>query len=85
FDVTHSIRKYGIPSADPRGGMREFLPTLARSAVAAGIDGLFIEVHPDPAKALCDAASQLDMNELEDFLKPLIAIHNLEVKWRHKA
>ncbi|MEL6805341.1 MAG: 3-deoxy-8-phosphooctulonate synthase, partial [Bacteroidota bacterium] len=68
-----------------RGGMREFLPTLARSAVAAGIDGLFIEVHPDPAKALCDAASQLDMNDLEAFLEPLIEIHDLEVKWRNKA
>src|SRR3982750_143393 len=48
FDVGHSIRKYGIPSKDPRGGARQFLDTLARSAVAAGIDGLFIEAHPNP-------------------------------------
>lgn len=82
FDVTHSIRKYGIPSADPAGGARQYLPTLARAGVAAGIDGLFIEIHPCPEKALCDAASQLDMVQLEEFLKPLIELHNIEVKYR---
>jgi 2-dehydro-3-deoxyphosphooctonate aldolase (KDO 8-P synthase) len=84
FDVTHSIRKYGIPSADPRGGSREFIPTLARAGVAAGIDGLFIEVHPDPSRALCDAASQMCISDVEDFLIPLIEIHNTEVKYRPK-
>ncbi|MCO4807217.1 MAG: 3-deoxy-8-phosphooctulonate synthase [Flavobacteriales bacterium] len=82
FDITHSIRKYGIPSADPSGGLREYLPTLARSGVAAGIDGLFIEVHPDPKNALCDAASQLNINDLEEFLKPLIEIHHIEKSYR---
>ncbi len=82
FDITHSIRKYGIPSADPNGGAREFLPTIARAGVAAGVDGVFIETHPEPAKALCDAASQLCVDDLEEFLKPLIEIHNLEVKYR---
>jgi 2-dehydro-3-deoxyphosphooctonate aldolase (KDO 8-P synthase) len=77
FDITHSIRKYGIPSADPKGGAREFLPVLARAAVGAGVDGLFIEAHPDPSKALCDAASQYYLSHLEEFLKPLIEIHNL--------
>jgi 2-dehydro-3-deoxyphosphooctonate aldolase (KDO 8-P synthase) len=77
FDVTHSVRRYGIPSADPAGGSREYLAVLARSAAAAGIDGLFIETHPHPAEALCDAASQLSINHLEDFLKPLLEIHNL--------
>lgn len=84
FDVTHSIRRYGIPSADPKGGSREFIPTLARSGVAAGIDGLFIEVHPEPMRALCDAASQMRMSDVEDFIKPLIDIHNIEVKYRPK-
>ncbi|WP_020528204.1 3-deoxy-8-phosphooctulonate synthase [Flexithrix dorotheae] len=84
FDVTHSIRKYGIPSADPNGGAREFLPVIARSGVAAGIDGLFIETHPDPANALCDAASQLCVYDLEEFIKPLVEIHNIEVKYRNK-
>jgi 2-dehydro-3-deoxyphosphooctonate aldolase (KDO 8-P synthase) len=82
FDITHSIRKYGIPSADPNGGAREFLPTIARAGVASGVDGIFIETHPDPAKALCDAASQLSVYELEEFLKPLMEIHQTEVKYR---
>jgi len=84
FDVTHSIRKYGIPSSDPRGGSREFIPTLARAGVAAGIDGLFLEVHPDPSRALCDAASQMCIADVTEFLKPLIDIHNIEVKYRSK-
>ena len=82
FDVTHAIRKYGIPSADPSGGARQYLPVLGRSAVAAGIDGLFIETHPCPSEALCDAASQLDVSQLEDFLLPLIELHEIEVKYR---
>ena len=82
FDVTHSIRKYGIPSADPSGGAKQYLPVLARSGVAAGIDGLFIETHPTPTSALCDAASQLNVYQLEEFLKPLIELHEVEVKWR---
>ena len=82
FDITHSIRKYGIPSADAKGGAREFLPVLSRAGVAAGVDGVFIETHPDPEKALCDAASQLSVYELEEFLKPLIEIHNIEVSTR---
>ncbi len=82
FDITHSIRKYGIPSADAKGGAREFLPVLSRAGVASGVDGIFVEVHPDPAKALCDAASQLSMYELEEFLKPLLEIHAIELKYR---
>ncbi len=82
FDVTHAIRKYGIPSADPSGGARQYLPVLGRAAVAAGIDGLFIETHPCPSEALCDAASQLDVSQLEDFLHPLIELHEIEVKYR---
>lgn len=82
FDVTHCIRKYGIPSADAKGGAREFLPVLSRAGIASGVDGLFVETHPEPAKALCDAASQLCVYDLEEFLKPLIELHNLEVKYR---
>jgi 2-dehydro-3-deoxyphosphooctonate aldolase (KDO 8-P synthase) len=82
FDITHSIRKYGIPSADAKGGAREFLPVLSRAGVASGVDGIFIETHPDPATALCDAASQLSVYALEEFVKPLIEIHELEVKYR---
>jgi len=75
FDATHSIRKYGIPSADPSGGARHYLPVLTRSSVAAGIDGLFIETHPCPEEALCDAASQMNIDQLEEFLKPMLDIH----------
>ncbi len=82
FDITHSIRKYGIPSADPNGGAREFLPVISRAGVAAGVDGVFIETHPDPNKALCDAASQLSVYDLEEFLKPLIELHEIEVRYR---
>lgn len=85
FDITHSIRKYGIPSADPRGGAREFLPVLARAAVGAGVDGLFIEAHPNPPTALCDAASQYYLNHLEEFLKPLIEIHHVVNSFSHQA
>jgi 2-dehydro-3-deoxyphosphooctonate aldolase (KDO 8-P synthase) len=82
FDITHSIRKYGIPSADPSGGARQYLNVLARAGVASGVDGIFVEAHPCPSEALCDAASQYDLNELEEFIKPLIEIHDLEVKYR---
>ena len=77
FDITHTIRKYGIPSKDPRGGTRQFLQTLARAGVAAGVDGLFIEAHPNPPDALCDAASQYYLDDLEKFVRPLLDIHNL--------
>lgn len=82
FDVTHSVRRYGIPSADPAGGNREFLPGLARAGVAAGVDGMFIETHPEPQKALCDAASQLCVYDLEEFVKPILELHDIEVKYR---
>lgn len=84
FDITHSIRKYGIPSADAKGGAREFLPVLSRAGVASGVDGVFVETHPEPEKALCDAASQLCVYDLEEFLKPILELHAVEVKYRDK-
>ncbi len=77
FDITHTIRRYGIPSKDPEGGTRQYLNVLARSGVAAGVDGIFVEAHPKPAEALCDAASQYDLDDLAEFLKPLLDIHHL--------
>ena len=77
FDITHTIRKYGIPSKDPRGGSREFLSVLSRAGVAAGVDGIFIEAHPSPPDALCDAASQYYLDDLADFVRPLLEIHDL--------
>ena len=81
FDVTHSIRKYGIPSKSAKGGAREFLPTLSRAGVAAGVDGLFVETHPTPETALCDAASQLCVFDLEEFIKPLLEIYAITKKY----
>lgn len=87
FDITHSIRRYGIPSADPRGGNREYLPVIARAGVASGVDGVFIEAHPCPSEALCDAASQLPLEQLEAFLVPLIALHKTvqELEWNYTS
>ncbi len=83
FDVTHSIRKYGIPSADPNGGARQYLEVLGRAGIAAGVDGLFVETHPCPSEALCDAASQLDISKLEEYLKPLLELHDVVSKYRN--
>jgi 2-dehydro-3-deoxyphosphooctonate aldolase (KDO 8-P synthase) len=77
FDITHSIRRYGIPSKDPRGSQREYLNTIARAGVAAGVHGIFVETHPDPPAARCDAASQVPLAGLAAFLEPLMAIHTL--------
>ena len=77
FDVTHTIRRYGIPSRDPRGGEPEFIAPLARAGVAAGIDAIFIETHPNPEEALSDAASMLPLSKLEELLKILIEIDAL--------
>jgi len=81
FDVTHSIRKYGIPSADAKGGAREYAFTLAKAAIGAGVDGLFIETHPKPENALCDAASQMCVYDLESFLLPLLDIYEVCKKY----
>lgn len=68
FDATHVIRLYGISSADPAGGEPRFVPHLVLSSVAAGADALFIETHPRPMTAKCDAASQLDLQHFENLL-----------------
>ncbi len=77
FDVTHTVRKYGIPSSDPRGGEPEFVPFLARAGVAAGVDGVFIETHPDPPSALSDAYSMWPLDRLEPLLESLVQLHEL--------
>jgi 2-dehydro-3-deoxyphosphooctonate aldolase (KDO 8-P synthase) len=69
WDPTHIIRLYGISSHDPRGGEPEFVPYLTRAAVAAGTNALFLEAHTNPAEAKCDAASMLDLKQLEALLR----------------
>lgn len=71
FDVTHTVRVYGRPSSDPAGGQPEYIPCLARAGVTAGCDAIFIETHPEPSRALCDAASMLPLKSLPDLLKQL--------------
>ncbi|MDF1578432.1 MAG: 3-deoxy-8-phosphooctulonate synthase [Desulfobulbales bacterium] len=74
YDATHSVQLPGGADGSS-GGQREFIPFLARAAVAAGIDGLFMEVHPDPDNSLCDAANSWPLDEMEPLLESLLAIH----------
>jgi len=68
FDGTHSVQ---IPAGkgNVSSGQREFVSPLSRAAVAFGCDGLFLEVHPSPDKALCDGPNMIDLKELELLLK----------------
>jgi len=77
YDPTHSVRVYGIPSDSADGGKPEFIPALTRAGVAAGVDALFIESHPDPSKAKCDAASQWPLKNLEALLRQVRKIDNV--------
>jgi 2-dehydro-3-deoxyphosphooctonate aldolase (KDO 8-P synthase) len=74
FDATHSVQ---MPSGDNgvSGGNPEFIEPLAKAAVAVGVNGVFIETHPNPKKALSDAGSMLPLNKLEVIIKKLISIH----------
>jgi 2-dehydro-3-deoxyphosphooctonate aldolase (KDO 8-P synthase) len=74
FDATHIVRRYGIPSDHPEGGAPELVPVLARAGVAAGADALFVETHPEPRSAQCDAASMLPLDDLEPLLKTVLSI-----------
>jgi 2-dehydro-3-deoxyphosphooctonate aldolase (KDO 8-P synthase) len=67
FDVTHSVQQPGGKGGSS-GGQREFAPFLARAAAAAGVDGFFIETHPDPSKALSDGPNMIPLKEMEAFL-----------------
>jgi 2-dehydro-3-deoxyphosphooctonate aldolase (KDO 8-P synthase) len=81
FDGTHSVQ---MPSAGGAGGPKgqavsggqpEFIPVLARAAVAAGIDGIFLEVHDNPAEAKSDGANALHLDLLKPLLETLLAVH----------
>lgn len=80
IDATHAVQ---LPGADPRttgastGGRREGVPVIARAAVAAGADGVFLEFHPEPDRALCDGPSCLPLSEAAPLLKSLQDIHRL--------
>ena len=76
YDATHSVQLPGA-AGSASGGDAEFVPVLARSAVAAGADGLFVETHQNPSHALCDGPNSLALDDLENLLKQLVAIRKL--------
>jgi len=76
FDATHSVQLPG-GQGTASGGERGLVPFLARAAVAAGVDGVFMEVHPDPEKALCDGPNSLSLDSLGDLLKELKQIDDI--------
>lgn len=73
FDATHSVQLPG-GQGTKSGGQPEFIPHLSRAAAAAGIDGLFMEVHPDPSKALSDGANSLNLKDVKENLENVIKI-----------
>lgn len=76
FDVTHSLQ---LPSGKgtSSSGQREFAEPLAKAAVAAGIDGIFMEVHPEPERALCDGPNMIKLDDMPELLKSLKAVDEL--------
>jgi 2-dehydro-3-deoxyphosphooctonate aldolase (KDO 8-P synthase) len=81
FDITHSTQQpAGL--GDSSGGSPQFAALLARAAVAAGADGLFLECHPDPSSAKSDAATMLRLEEVEPLLCQCKQIAELRVKWK---
>ena len=76
FDATHSVQRPG-GAGTASGGDRELAPPLARAAVAAGVDGLFMEVHPDPDSALCDGPNSIRLAGLREILEPIAAIDSI--------
>jgi 2-dehydro-3-deoxyphosphooctonate aldolase (KDO 8-P synthase) len=73
FDATHSVQLPGGQGTSS-GGQREFVPVLARSAIAAGVSGLFMETHPDPAKAKSDGPNAWPLDRMEPLLETLVAL-----------
>ena len=73
FDATHSVQLPG-GAGGASSGQREFIAPLTRAAVAAGIDGLFMEIHPDPDKALCDGPNSIPLDDVEVLLARLVRI-----------
>lgn len=73
IDATHSVQLPGA-SNGTSGGQREFVPQLARAALAAGANGVFLETHPNPAKAISDAATQIPLEELPALVESLLRI-----------
>jgi 2-dehydro-3-deoxyphosphooctonate aldolase (KDO 8-P synthase) len=73
FDATHSVQLPGA-AGGKSGGQREFVPPLARAALAAGAQGLFLETHPDPARAISDGPNQVPLDELEPLVRACLRV-----------
>jgi len=73
FDATHSVQLPGGQGSSS-GGQREFVPVLARAAIAAGVSGLFMETHPDPAAALCDGPNSWPLGDIKQLLETLMSL-----------
>jgi len=82
FDATHSVQQPG-GKGDKSGGQREFVPVLARAAVAAGVSGLFMETHPDPAKALSDGPNAWPLDRMKELLETLLELDAVVKKRRY--
>jgi len=76
FDATHSVQLPGGAGASS-GGQREYAPMLARAAAAAGVDGIFMEVHSNPDEALCDGPNSLKLDTIDELLSQLKSIHTI--------
>lgn len=74
FDAGHSVRIYGIPSNETRGGNKEYILPLSKAMIGAGADGIFVEVHPNPSMAKCDSATQLSFEEFEILIEKILPI-----------
>nr|2NXI_A Chain A, 2-dehydro-3-deoxyphosphooctonate aldolase [Aquifex aeolicus]2NXI_B Chain B, 2-dehydro-3-deoxyphosphooctonate aldolase [Aquifex aeolicus]2NXI_C Chain C, 2-dehydro-3-deoxyphosphooctonate aldolase [Aquifex aeolicus]2NXI_D Chain D, 2-dehydro-3-deoxyphosphooctonate aldolase [Aquifex aeolicus]2NXI_E Chain E, 2-dehydro-3-deoxyphosphooctonate aldolase [Aquifex aeolicus]2NXI_F Chain F, 2-dehydro-3-deoxyphosphooctonate aldolase [Aquifex aeolicus]2NXI_G Chain G, 2-dehydro-3-deoxyphosphoocton len=80
YDATHSVQLPG-GLGDKSGGMREFIFPLIRAAVAVGCDGVFMETHPEPEKALSDASTQLPLSQLEGIIEAILEIREVASKY----
>ena len=76
FDATHSVQLPGGQGTSS-GGQREFVPVLARAAVAAGVSGLFMETHPNPSKAMSDGPNAVPLHTMKDLLTTLISLDTI--------
>ncbi|MBM6776928.1 3-deoxy-8-phosphooctulonate synthase [Collinsella tanakaei] len=75
FDATHSVQKPGGLGSSS-GGSREMVPYLAKAALAVGADGLFMEIHPNPDKALCDGPNMIAIKDMDSFIRELMKIYS---------
>ena len=76
YDATHSVQLPG-GQGDKSGGQREFVPALARAAIAVGVAGLFMETHPDPDKALSDGPNAWPLGQMESLLAQLVELDHV--------